>query len=153
MRVLLRTAPFFVICLGFGMLAVATEPAGYVDLPLVERPFLAAEPDRFYAYKILLPWTYSPLYPSWEVDPTSVWWWLLLIGALVAAAGRFFCGTGLAFTWMGLGLLRHRLSSGHGNVEIRVFPAILRCRSLPLPVHGGRLLRRGGNGCPFDPPG
>ncbi len=81
-----RTLPFFAISGAFAVLAVMTEPSEYIDLPLVERPFLAAGTTWFYISKVLVPWGLSPLYPSWQVDPTSLTWWLMLIAAIVALA-------------------------------------------------------------------
>ena len=81
-----RTAPFFAISLGFGILALMTEPAGYVDLPVCERPFLAAGTTWFYVCKVLFPRDFCPLYPHWDVDPTAMQWWLLLIGAVATTA-------------------------------------------------------------------
>ncbi len=82
----MRTLPFFAVSATFAVLAVMTEPSEYIDLPLVERPFLAAGTTWFYVSKVLIPLGLSPLYPSWQVDPTSPAWWFLLVAAILAAS-------------------------------------------------------------------
>ncbi|MEW6351143.1 MAG: tetratricopeptide repeat protein [Thermodesulfobacteriota bacterium] len=109
-----RTVPFFAVSATFAVLAVMTEPSEYIDLPLVERPFLAAGTTWFYVSKVLVPLGLSPLYPSWHVDPTAPAWWLLLAAAVLAFATVV--------------VLRHRIGSfmtwGIATFVIGVLPAM-----------------------------
>lgn len=75
---LIRLVPFFVIAAGFGLLTLGTERVSGHDLPMLERPFIAASALWFYLGKIVVPINLSPLYPRWNVDLFSAFWWLPL---------------------------------------------------------------------------
>lgn len=90
----LRVAPFFLVSLIFGLITMESEGVTYnenmPDLPLAERPFIAATVVWFYLAKALLPLNNSPLYPLWNVDTSSVLWWFSLWAFAAAAASVFF---------------------------------------------------------------
>jgi Flp pilus assembly protein TadD len=91
-RGLIRLAPFFVIAAGFGLVTLGTERVSGQDLPMLERPFIAASAIWFYLGKIVVPINLSPLYPRWNVDLSSALWWLplasLCVGLVLIAIYR-----------------------------------------------------------------
>ncbi|AFM26668.1 tetratricopeptide repeat protein [Desulfomonile tiedjei] len=115
-RRVLQIAPFFLIALLTGLVTMNSEGISYgetsPDVPLLERPFVAAAAIWFYVQKAFFPTGISPLYATWEVDFFSVEWWLPL-GSLVTLAVMVF-------------LLRKRLSAAllwsAANFLIPLFP-------------------------------
>jgi len=95
------TVPFFVISLCFGLIAIGTEPADYIELPLLHRPFLAASAICFYVSKIVLPIEIVHIYPRWNIDSASFEWWIPIIILIVATIllYRFRKKFGIFFWW------------------------------------------------------
>jgi hypothetical protein len=92
-RRVLQVGPFFLIALLAGLLTMNSEGISYgetsPDIPLLERPFVAAAAIWFYIEKAFFPLGISPLYATWEVDFFSVEWWLPF-GSLVTLAVMVF---------------------------------------------------------------
>jgi protein O-mannosyl-transferase len=92
-RQLWRVAPFFAVSLAFGMVTMESEGLSsgenMPDLPLSERPFIAATVVWFYLAKALCPLGILPLYPPWDVDVSSLLWWFSLV-SLLSVAGLLF---------------------------------------------------------------
>lgn len=86
--------PFFAVSLAFGLLTVESEGLSsgenMPDLPLSERPFIAATVVWFYLGKALFPLSISPLYPPWDVDVSSLLWWVSLVSLFSVAVFLFF---------------------------------------------------------------
>ncbi len=114
LRRLAPTAPFFVMALLSGLLAISSEGVPAEDVPLFSRPLIAAKALWFYVWKILIPVDTTFVYPRWQVDPASLIWWVPL-AALVAAGAVIF-------------RFRERLGShviwGLANFVIPLIPAI-----------------------------
>ncbi|MEW6114074.1 MAG: hypothetical protein AB1664_18215, partial [Thermodesulfobacteriota bacterium] len=82
---LLRIGPFALLAAVMCLVTIRTEGAHVMDLPLIQRPFIASAALWFYVYKILLPMDLLAVYPKWNVNPADYMWWVpLLFSALVA---------------------------------------------------------------------
>jgi protein O-mannosyl-transferase len=92
-RQLWRVVPFFAVSLAFGLVTMESEGLSsgenMPDLPLSERPFIAATVVWFYLAKALFPLGISPLYPPWNVDLSSLLWWVSLVSLIAVAACLF----------------------------------------------------------------
>jgi len=114
LRTLWRLGPFFVVALAYGLLTVSTEPTPGFDLPLLERPFIAASAIWFYIGKFLLPIDLVAIYSRWSPDVHSVSWWLPLAGLVGAAfmVVQFRRSLGNLMLW------------GLGNFLVSILPVI-----------------------------
>jgi protein O-mannosyl-transferase len=86
--------PFFLAALASGLVAMESERVSMEaettpNLPLVDRPVIAAAAIWFYVGKVLLPLNLTPIYPRWDVDVSTAVWWLPLIGLAGAAVLTF----------------------------------------------------------------
>jgi len=77
--------PFFLLAVASGLAATQSETVSMEvetppDLPIADRPFIAATAIGFYVGKALLPMGLTPIYPRWDVDIHHVVWWLPLLG-------------------------------------------------------------------------
>ena len=84
-RTALPLLPFFLVALASGLAAVQSEGVsmdveGPPDVPLQDRPFIAAAAICFYVAKVLAPVDLTPIYPRWDVDIGQMVWWLPLLG-------------------------------------------------------------------------
>lgn len=95
----LRTSPFFVLSLGFGLMSVwfqkhqALASAGQVLAPesFGERLAVAGQVFWFYLDKALLPLNLNIVYPQWKMDAHSLAAYLpvILLGAVFILCWRF----------------------------------------------------------------
>ena len=113
-RMVWRLGPFIIIALAYGLLTVGTEPTDGVDLPLLDRPFIAAAAIWFYIGKFLIPTDLVAIYSRWSPNVHSVWWWLPLAGLVGATfvVVRFRRSLGNAMLW------------GLGNFLVSILPVI-----------------------------
>ncbi|MEW6530844.1 MAG: tetratricopeptide repeat protein [Thermodesulfobacteriota bacterium] len=82
---LLRIGPFALLAAVMCLVTIRTEGAHVMDLPIIQRPFIASAALWFYVYKILLPMNLLAIYPKWNVNPGDYVWWIpFLLSALAA---------------------------------------------------------------------
>lgn len=86
---LLEKVPFFLASLFVGLLSIRSHEAGPTSLPLLQvflKPLFAL---FFYLWKTIVPYSFSPLYPTLPLVPVYVWGTsalgLLFLGACWAA--------------------------------------------------------------------
>ena len=100
-RALLKIAPFVVLALGIGLVAVWWEKYHQgtrvlVSLGPLERLLIASRAVWFYLGKIFWPAKLTFIYPQWQIDPTSpiAYSWLVAVIAAVVIIfyGRRFFG-------------------------------------------------------------
>src|SRR2546423_920318 len=100
-RALLEIAPFVVLALGIGLVAVWWEKYHQgtrmlVSLGPLERLLIASRAVWFYLGKIFWPAKLTFIYPQWQIDPTSpiAYSWLVAVVAAVVIIfyGRRFFG-------------------------------------------------------------
>lgn len=115
-----RTAPFFALALGFGLLTVWFQyhhvmPVAPVDGgSALTRLAGAGAAVWFYLGKVLVPANLSMIYPQWQIQPAAVAWWLPLAGLAIV----FLVSWRFRKTWG-----RHALL-GLGYFVITLFPAL-----------------------------
>jgi protein O-mannosyl-transferase len=83
--------PFFLVAVASGLAAVQSEGVSMnieapPDLPIEDRPFIAAAAIWFYMGKALLPLDLTPIYPQWDVNIHHAVWWVPLLGLAGAFA-------------------------------------------------------------------
>jgi len=81
---LIPLAPFFVLALGISVVTLRTEAADLVNLPVLQRPFIASAALWFYLYKIVWPLNLLELYPKWDVNFRDFLWWISLVFSAVS---------------------------------------------------------------------
>ncbi len=86
--------PFFVVAVAAGLAAVQSERVSMnveatPDLPIGDRPFIAAAAAWFYFGKALMPLDLTAIYPRWHVDVHQAFWWLPLLGFAIVCALLF----------------------------------------------------------------
>jgi protein O-mannosyl-transferase len=134
-RDLMRLAPFFALAVAFVAVNIWFQAHANTQVirhatPL-QRILGAGAVIWFYLYKALAPFDLAIVYPSWDIDPTSLLWWLPLAAAVAVTillwrARRTRVGHPLLFAWvyfcialipvMGLtdvGFMRFSLVSDH----------------------------------------
>ncbi len=84
-RNILPLLPFFLVAAALGLAAVQSEDVSmnaeaHPDLPIEDRPFIAAAAIWFYVGKALMPLDLTPIYPQWHVDIHQAIWWVPLLG-------------------------------------------------------------------------
>jgi hypothetical protein len=82
---LLRIGPFALLAAAMCLVTIRTEGADVMDLPIVQRPFIASAALWFYVYKILLPMNLLAIYPKWNVNPGDYIWWIPFLVSVLAA--------------------------------------------------------------------
>jgi protein O-mannosyl-transferase len=87
MRSALPLVPFFLVALVSGLAAMQSEGVsmdveGPPDMPIQDRPFIAAAAIWFYVGRAVAPLGLTPIYPRWDVDIHQAVWWLPLLGLL-----------------------------------------------------------------------
>ena len=92
-----RSAPFFVLALGFGLLSVwfqahqAGADAAWVREPLAVRLLGVGAALWFYVFKALVPLNLCFIYPRWNINPHWLGWYLpglLWVGCLLLSWNR-----------------------------------------------------------------
>ena len=113
-RVAVRLSPFFLIAVAHGLLTMQNEALEDLDVPLLDRPFIAAAAFWFYIGKILAPFGLVAVYPRWNPDVSSPLWWIPIAGLLLAATSLVY--------W------RKRINDdllwGLGNFVVGILPVI-----------------------------
>jgi protein O-mannosyl-transferase len=103
-RALFEIAPFVVLALGIGLIAVWWEKYHQgtrvlVSVAPIDRLLIASRAVWFYLSKIFWPSDLAFIYPQWKINATDpiVYFWLIAAGALVIAVyfGRRFFGRGI----------------------------------------------------------
>jgi len=109
-----RVAPFLLIALIFGLLTTTTETTREINLPLIERPFVAASAIWFYLLKFFAPVSLVAIYPRWNLDISDFLWWIPLVGLVTVAVilFQFRRYIGNFFFW------------GLGNFLVSILPVI-----------------------------
>ncbi|HTY21525.1 MAG TPA: tetratricopeptide repeat protein [Desulfomonilaceae bacterium] len=113
-RALWRVAPFLLIALIFGLLTTTTETTRDIDLPLIERSFIAASAIWFYLLKFFAPINLVAIYPRWSFEISDLLWWIPLVGLVIAGVMliRLRRRVGNLFLW------------GLGNFLVSILPVI-----------------------------
>ena len=90
-RSLWPVLPFLAASCIVALITLRTEGASWglesTELPIVQRPLIAATAVWFYVGKILAPIDLMPIYPKWELHTASLLWWLPLLGLAFMAWG------------------------------------------------------------------
>jgi protein O-mannosyl-transferase len=113
-RVAVQLLPFFLIALTHGLLTMQNEALEDPNVPLQDRPLIAAAAFWFYVGKILVPFDLVAVYPLWNPEVSSPLWWIPFAGMLLFA--------------ISLAYWRKRISNdvlwGLGNFVVGILPVI-----------------------------
>ncbi|MEW6352320.1 MAG: tetratricopeptide repeat protein [Thermodesulfobacteriota bacterium] len=117
-RSLLRSAPFLILGLVWGAVAMKTELGISEAPPLLDRLMLAPYQQAFLMVKFFVPAGLTLLYPHPDADLFSWWWWVPALGFVLCAAlmvRSAYSGVGRAAVW-GLGFYTVNLVPASGIV-------------------------------------